>query len=101
MDKAAFISCSERSRAASALSLPTAPTCTPKKAPTTVPTKRAPADRGSAAPDFFRSAWAGVRNTILIKKGMRMNELSPTSDIALPKENAPRRLSRSLSGRLL
>jgi hypothetical protein len=30
MDNAAFIPCSERSRAASALSLPTAPTCTPK-----------------------------------------------------------------------
>jgi hypothetical protein len=43
MDKAAFIPCSERSRSASALSLPTAPTCTPKKAPTTVPTKLATA----------------------------------------------------------
>src|SRR5215213_5208776 len=43
IDKAAFIPCSERSRAASALSLPTAPTCTPKKAPTTVPTKLATA----------------------------------------------------------
>jgi hypothetical protein len=43
IDKAAFIPCSERSRAASALSLPTAPTCTPKKALTTVPTKLATA----------------------------------------------------------
>src|SRR5687768_237448 len=43
IDKAAFIPSSERSRAASALSLPTAPTCTPKKAPTTVPTKLATA----------------------------------------------------------
>src|SRR5215203_3767446 len=42
-DKAAFIPWSERSRAASALSLPTAATCTPKKAPTTVPTKLATA----------------------------------------------------------
>ena len=43
IDNAAFIPCSERSRATSALSLPTAPTCTPKKAPTTVPTKLATA----------------------------------------------------------
>jgi hypothetical protein len=43
IDNAAFIPCSERSRAASDLSLPTAPTCTPKKAPTTVPTKLATA----------------------------------------------------------
>ena len=35
IDKAAFVPCSERSRAASAFSLPTAPTFTPKKAPTT------------------------------------------------------------------
>src|SRR5215217_4077911 len=39
IDKAAFIPRSERSRVASALCLPTAPTCTPKKVPTTVPTK--------------------------------------------------------------
>ncbi len=46
-------------------------------------------------------AWAGAINTILIKKGMRVNELRPVSDVSLPKENAPRRLSRSLSERLL
>jgi hypothetical protein len=39
MNKAAFIPSSERSRAASALSSLTGPTWTPKKAPTTVPTK--------------------------------------------------------------
>jgi hypothetical protein len=46
-------------------------------------------------------AWAGLSNTVLIKKGMWVNELRPASDISLPKENAPRRLSRSLSERLL
>ena len=46
-------------------------------------------------------AWAGVSNTILIKKGMRVNELRPAPDISLPKESAPRRLSRSLSERPL
>src|SRR5688500_5511391 len=48
IDKAAFIPCSERSRSASALSLPTAPTCTPKKAPTTVPTRLATAPTTAA-----------------------------------------------------
>jgi hypothetical protein len=57
MDKAAFISCSERSRAASALSLPTAPTCTPKKALTTVPTKLAP--QTAAMPPLTSSALRG------------------------------------------
>jgi hypothetical protein len=46
-------------------------------------------------------AWAGVINTILIEKGMRVNELRPASDISLPMENAPRRSSRSLSDRLI
>jgi hypothetical protein len=45
-------------------------------------------------------AWAGVINTILIEKGMRVNELRPASDISSPKENAPRRSSCSLSERL-
>jgi hypothetical protein len=43
MDKAARVASSERSRAAAILSLPTATTWTPKKAPTMVPTKLATA----------------------------------------------------------
>ena len=46
-------------------------------------------------------AWARAINTILIKEGMRVNELRPVSDVSLPKENAPRRFSRSLSERLV
>jgi hypothetical protein len=46
-------------------------------------------------------AWAGVINTILIEKGMRVNELRPASDFSLPMENAPPRSSRSLSERLI
>jgi hypothetical protein len=53
------------------------------------------------APRDTDPAWAGVNNTIRIEKGMRANELRPGSDISLPKENAPRRLSRSLPKRLL
>ena len=29
-------------------------------------------------------AWAGAITTILIKKGMRVNELRPVSDVSLP-----------------
>jgi hypothetical protein len=46
-------------------------------------------------------AWARAINTILIKEGIRVNALRPVSDVSLPKENAPRRLSRSLSQRLV
>jgi hypothetical protein len=46
-------------------------------------------------------ARSGVSNTVLIEKGMRVDEPGPASDISSPRENAPRRLSRSSSNRLL
>jgi hypothetical protein len=51
----------------------------------------------TGAPLGTDPAWAVVSNTILVEKGMRVNDLRPASDISLPKENAPRRLSRTLS----
>ena len=42
-------------------------------------------------------AWAGAINTVLTKKGVRVNELRPVSDISLPEEDGSRRSARSLS----
>jgi hypothetical protein len=44
-------------------------------------------------------AWAGAINTVLIKKGVRVDELRPVSDIPLPnEENGTRRSARPSSG---
>ena len=53
---------------------------------------------GSLDADPARS---GVSNTVLVEKGMRVNEPGSASDISSPRENAPRRLSRSSSDTLL
>jgi hypothetical protein len=42
-------------------------------------------------------AWAGAINTVLIKKGVRVNELRPVSDFSLPDTEASRRSARHLS----
>jgi hypothetical protein len=42
-------------------------------------------------------AWAGAINTVLTKKGIRVPELRPISDISLPKEDEPQRSARSPS----
>ena len=44
-------------------------------------------------------AWAGAINTVLIKKGVRVNELHPVSDISFPEEaDGARRSAGPLSG---
>ena len=42
-------------------------------------------------------AWAGAINTVLVKKGVRVNELRPVSDISLPEDDESRRSARSVS----
>jgi hypothetical protein len=40
-------------------------------------------------------AWAGAINTVLTKKGVRVSELRPVSDISSPREDdGPRRSAR-------
>jgi hypothetical protein len=41
--------------------------------------------------------WAGAINTVLIKKGVRVNELRPVSDIPLPEEDKYPRSARPRS----
>jgi hypothetical protein len=40
--------------------------------------------------------WAGAINTVLIKKGVRVNELRPVSDISLLDENGSRHSRHAL-----
>jgi hypothetical protein len=42
-------------------------------------------------------AWAGAINTVLIMKGIRVNELRPVSDIPLPEEDRSPRSARPRS----
>jgi hypothetical protein len=42
-------------------------------------------------------AWAGAINTVLIKKGVRVNELRPFSDISSPEDDGSRRSAHLLS----
>jgi hypothetical protein len=43
--------------------------------------------------------WAGAINTVLIKMGVRVNELRPVSDISLLEENGSRHSARTPSDR--
>jgi hypothetical protein len=43
--------------------------------------------------------WAGAINTVLTKKGVRVNELRPVSNVSLPEDDGSPRSARTLSER--